>query len=178
LFCGDDSKDRRRFFMMAFMQSPPPLPQDDSDRPRPVPPPLSYVSSREVEWEAVVSFPTVGQWHRANRILSRHGIVARMRMGTGENTEVQLLVLQTEAEWARDLIAGGDESPAVLRKRGFPLDEPAAIAPVAQDQLRAVPVRSEGLSEAQRGRYTIIIIVLWVFFAIILVLMFLSLVAA
>jgi len=158
--------------MMAVMQSPPPLPQDDGDRPRADPPPLPYVSSREIEWEVAASFATVGQWHRANRILSRHGIIARM--GTGDDTEVHLLVFQTEVEWARDLIGREDESPEALRRRGFPLDEPAVIRPAGADEVRAIPAQSEGLSESQRGRYTIAIIVLWVIFAIVLALLFLS----
>jgi len=149
--------------MMAVMEPPPPLP---------------HVSSGEVEWEVAASFATVGQWHRANRILSRHGIIARMRMGTGDDTEVHLLVLQTEVEWARDLIGRVDELPGTLRQRGFPLDESAVIAPAGADELRAIPVQSEGLSESQRGRYTVAIIVLWVIFAIILALVFLSFMAA
>ncbi len=137
-------------------------------RPRSVPPPLP-IPSQAVGWIVVGSFRSHSQWHSAKKVLSRHGIVAQMRTGDGDNAGVDLLVMHTEAEWARDLLTRGDEGPSDGPTGGFPLHE-GAVTPVSQKHVRAMPVQA-GLTDAQQANYSAAIIVLWIVLAVILVVM-------
>ena len=92
-----------------------------------------------------------------------------MRTADGDNAGVELLVMYTEAEWARDLLARGDEGPSDAPTGGFPLHD-AKVTPISQDLIRAVPVQG-GLTDAQKATYSGLIIVLWVILAAIVVLM-------
>jgi hypothetical protein len=92
-----------------------------------------------------------------------------MRTADGDNAGVDLLVMHTEAEWARDLLARGDEGPSDGPTGGFPLHD-GTVTPVSQQQIRAEPVQ-RGLTESQRANYSAAIIVLWIVLAVILVLM-------
>jgi hypothetical protein len=150
-------------------------PPTDSEpnRPRAVPPPLP-IRVPTSGWVVVATFPSHAQWHAATRALSRHGIAARMDTLQEKNAGVDLLVMCTEAEWAKDLIARGDESPSDGPTGGFPLHD-ARITPLSGNEIRAIPVQSR-LTEAQQARYSAAIIVLCVIVAIIVVLMFLPLI--
>ena len=114
------------------------------DRPRSVPPPQP-IPSPTGGWIVVGSFPSHAQWHSARKALSRHGIAAQMRTGDGDNAGVDLLVMHTEAEWARDLLARGDEGPSDGRPVGLPLHD-RTVTPVSQDHVRAMPVQG-GLTD-------------------------------
>jgi hypothetical protein len=91
-----------------------------------------------------------------------------MRTADGDNASVDLLVMQTEAEWARDLLARGDEGPSDGPTGGFPLHD-RIVAPVSQEHVRAMPVQ-RGLTESQKANYSAAIIILWIVFAVIVVL--------
>jgi len=141
----------------------------DPNQPRSVPPSLP-VASPAGGWVVVASFPSVSAWHSANKALSRRGIAAQMRMADGNNPGVDLLVMYTEAEWARDLLARGDEGPSDAPTGGFPLHD-AKVTPASQQYLRPIPVQGLGLTDAQNARYSALIVVLWVILAAIVVLM-------
>ena len=68
-----------------------------------------------------------------------------------------------------DLLARGDEGPSDAPTGGFPLHD-RTVTPVSQEHVRAMPVQG-GLTESQRANYSAAIIVLWIVFAVILVLM-------
>jgi hypothetical protein len=92
-----------------------------------------------------------------------------MRTGDGDNPGVDLLVMHTEAEWARDLLARGDEGPSDGPTAGLPLHD-GTVMPVSQDHIRAMPVQG-GLTDAQQANYSAAIIVLWIILAVIVILM-------
>jgi hypothetical protein len=138
------------------------------NRPRSVPPPLP-IPVHAGGWIVVGTFPSHAQWHSARKALSRHGIAVQMQTADGDNAGVDLLVMHTEAEWARDLLARGDEGPADGPTGGFPLHD-GTVTPVSQDYVRAMPVQA-GLTESQRANYSAAIIVLWIILAVILILM-------
>jgi len=140
----------------------------DPNRPRSVPP-LPPIPPPAAGWIVVGSFRTHARWHSAKKVLSRHGIAAQMRTGDGDNAGVDLLVMHTEAEWARDLLARGDEGSSNGPTGGFPLHD-GTVTPVSHDHIRAMPVQG-GLTESQRANYSAAIIVLWIILAVILVLM-------
>jgi hypothetical protein len=117
----------------------------------------------------VGSFRSASQWHSARKVLSRHGIAAQMRTPDGDNAGVDLLVMHTEAEWARDLLARSDEGPSGGPTRGFPVYQ-TTITPQSPEHLRAAPVQA-GLTEAQKANYSAAIIVLWIILAVIVILM-------
>jgi hypothetical protein len=145
-----------------------PASPNDPNRPRAVPPPLP-VQPQITGWVTVATFPSHAQWHSARTVLSRHGIAAQMRTLDGDSTGVELLVMHTEAEWARDLLATGDEGPSDQATGGFPLHE-AVITPSSPDQLRAIPVQTR-LSESQQANYSAVLVVLWILLAVIVILM-------
>jgi hypothetical protein len=97
-----------------------------------------------------------------------------MRTGDGDNAGVDLLVMHTEAEWARDLLARGDEGPSDGPTGGFPLHD-RTVTPASPEHIPAMPVQS-GLTDAQKANYSAMIIVLWIILAIIVVLMFMAIV--
>ena len=139
---------------------------------RSVPPPLPIPAQPQAQaggWVVVGSFPGVSQWHSARKALERHGIASRMRTADGDNTGVDMLVMCTEAEWARDLLARGDEGPSDAPTGGFPLHD-GTVTPVSREHRRAIPVQA-GLSDSQRANYSAAIIVLWIILAVIVVLM-------
>jgi hypothetical protein len=153
-----------------------PAPLRPGAKPPPLPPisPLAYraIPAGSVAWLAAASFPNSNQWHEANRILSRHGIVGRMRPAEGDMVGFDLLVLATEVEWARDLIAhaaeGADHSSRFTR--GFPMDEVNIETAADPSQIRAIPVEERGLSPQQRTTYTVLIVLLWIVLLVVLVL--------
>jgi len=133
-----------------------------------MPPPLP-IPAAVGGWIVVGSFPSPAEWHSARKALARHGIAAQMRTADGDNAGVDLLVMHTEAAWARDLLARGDEGPSDAPTGGFPLHD-ATITPVSPEHIRAMPVQS-GLTDSQRANYSAAIIVLWMVLAVIVVLM-------
>jgi len=151
----------------------------DPNLPRPVPPPLpplpavSYFAASPEEragWVIVWSCKSVSEWHSANKIISRHGIIARMQMSQGESSDVDLLVLQTEVEWARDLLSKGLEAVADQPTGGFPLFD-TIVPTTSSEYVRAIPAQVLGLTEARKVRYTFLILALWIVVTIILLLM-------
>lgn len=98
-----------------------------------------------------------------------------MRMCEGPEGGVDLLVLQTEAEWARDLIARGGSQPLDRPTGGFPIGD-AMIAPAVQEVVRAIPADEPTLTDSQKTRYSALILILWVVIAIVLTLTVLAMV--
>jgi hypothetical protein len=134
-----------------------------NDPPPPLPDSLS--------WTRIATFPSVTDWHAANRILARRNIPAQMWIGPTAQAGVDLLVPATEVAWATALIAG-PAAPAELQSTGgFPLDDPSAT-PIPPQTLRAVPVQ-QGLSAAQQQNYSHLLLALWILLAL-TVLLFLA----
>ena len=104
--------------------------------------------NRLIGWTLVNSYRTAGQWHSANRALSRHGIFAQMRTAAGDETGYDLLVDQTEAQRARDLL-GRDKMPENR------MDQPP----------------NRGLSDRQQSTYAVWIILLWILMGMVVLLM-------
>ena len=51
------------------------------------------------------ALPSVSQFFTAKNLLDRHRIVNRMDDQDGDTNEVDLMVLASEAEWARDVLS-------------------------------------------------------------------------
>jgi hypothetical protein len=175
---GVDSKDRRRFFIMTAMDSGGANVDPTANRPAAKPPPLPPAASlayrtaptESVGWAVAATFANANHWHAANKILSRRGIIAMMRPIEGDAVGFDLLVLQTEVEWARDLLSRHQDAEAEVQlTRGFPvypIDSPQTAS--EPSSIRAIPADQRGLSLQQRSRYTVFIIVLWVVLLIVL----------
>jgi hypothetical protein len=154
------------------------------------PPDIPYRSaSPPVRWTRVATYASAGQWHAANRVLSHQGISARMATAPGDAIGYDLLVIETEAEWARDLL-GRDKNllaPPQTPTYGFPVCPPADTPtdPITSSQtpasaasepaaalrpIPAVPVR-RGLSDRQQAAYTAWIIVLCLLAGLLILLM-------
>jgi hypothetical protein len=166
---------------------PPPLPPT-AQLPESRSSPLSYrATPPNAGWTLVRSYPSAGKWHAANKLLSTHGIIAQMRVVDGEPGGYELLVIQTEAEWAADLLARDKTADEEMETptRGFPVYDstppgseektsgrisesmPAAIP---QRHIPAIPVEI-GLSDRQKATYEMWIILLWILMGVIILLM-------
>jgi hypothetical protein len=114
------------------------------------------------EWLVIASLPNAGLWHAANALLNRNGITCRMG-GRADETEIDLLVLSTEAEWARDVLSKGMPQLDAQSQStgGFPVitatDASEEVVPIS-----AVPVGRADLSRRQRSLYTVTTILLWI----------------
>jgi hypothetical protein len=146
--------------------------------------PLPYFPApTPATWVVIATFPSVGQWHSAKAALSRHGIEAQMS-SISDDGSVQLLVFPTEAEWARDLIAGvKTQSENQYQTRGFPIIQPS-VAPTANpspqprpfDQPPPLPRPKSPVPvletdyvrtfNRQSPRYTVALTILWVLFVV------------
>lgn len=159
-----------------------------ANRPVGKPPPLPFAAplayqtastTGAVGWAFAATFANANHWHAANKILSRHGIVAMMRPVEGDAVGFDLLVLQTEVEWARDLLARGhiDLEPARQLIRGFPV-YPANSPPPAPEpaSIRAIPAAQRGLSLQQRTNYTSLIVIFWIVLLVVLLITILGVV--
>jgi hypothetical protein len=146
--------------------------------PPPLPAPLSYrTPSPTAGWTVVGSYRSANQRHSANKALSRHGIVAQMRTAAGDEAGFDLLVVQTEAEWARDLLSRARMAGEQLEPptHGFPVYDPAPIqtnektsgrTSESMSTMPAMPV-NHVLSERQQTTYTIWIILLWILMGVV-----------
>jgi hypothetical protein len=110
---------------------------------------------RSQRWFVVDSFPTVGEWHSANRILGRHGVVARMKPSDGDVIGFDLMVLESQILGARDLLAGniaGADAPAI--ETSDPLIYAARVSGPDSRALRPpTPVLEPGWTPRQRARH-------------------------
>ena len=147
-------------------------PDPDSNRlpELPPPPPLPYraiLPEQSVGWISVASYAGAGQWHAANKLLARRGIIAQMKVADGPDGGFDLLVLQTEAEWARDLLSGGStpKDPGDCPTYGFPISAFPKLNPEPSSAIKAVPVSDRGLTDHQKATYTIWIVILWIVLA-------------
>jgi hypothetical protein len=120
-------------------------------------------------WAVVETFATVGQWHAAKGILAKNGIAGQMRSTDDPDGGYDLLVLETELEWARELLASGGESFEKMT-HGFPInpDTPRGGMKGAQESessrwnaMSGLPVESEDLTPDQQLQYNTIIWLLW-----------------
>lgn len=147
--------------------------------------PINYRSATpSTEWVVIASFPTAGQWHAANRILSQRGIIGQMRALDSPEPAFELLVGQTEAEWARDLLNAMADLPQ--RIKGFPVTglttaagrptgsttsaDAAAPSAGAAQGMRVLPIKQPALTPVQESRYTSILIICWVLLAVVILL--------
>jgi hypothetical protein len=126
------------------------------------------------EWVVVASLPNPAVWHAAKSLLDGVGIISRMGGSTHE-AETDLLVLSTEAEWARDVLGKGIPGLVGLAQPtgGFPVivgsnrggsPSGAAPNPIADESgvaIAAVPVGRPSLSRRQHVRYSWIVALFW-----------------
>ena len=112
-----------------------------------------------VGWAALAAFPTVGDWHAAANILSRQGIVSRMKMDDSPQGGVNMLVLETETETARQLLHSNSISFT------DPADEPSA-PPTFLPSTPYVPPRQNHPAQFARSRRPVIIFLIWIMLAI------------
>jgi hypothetical protein len=169
---------------------PPPLPGATASPPPIQSSPLPYRSAPpKVGWTVVGSYRGPSEWHAANRVLSRNGIFAQMRTSAGDEHGYDLLVIQTEEQWARDLLNRGKtaDDQAERPTRGFPVYDPAPTQPdratssqisksltiepsTSRAHIPAMPVSYE-LSDRQKANYTVWIILLWLLMGVVVLLM-------
>ena len=158
---------------------PPPLP--------PMPPPLpvghhapppvqvGYRTARAdgSSWVTVASIRSPAKVHAAIRLLSGQNILSRIGPDEGNSDDMNLQVLSTEAEWARDILArgipeligmaqppGGFPVITVPITPGSPGVSPAAALPV-------MPVEKRPTAAPFGAGYYLILAVLWVLLALI-----------
>lgn len=160
-----------------------PTPNNTPPQP-PQPQTISYAGAPPSQWVVIGVFP-VGKWHDANSLLRRHGIVGQMR-SPPDMDDCELLVLSTEAEWARELLRRQPD-PRVPHTGGFAAvatPSPPAAPPTGQalplpppytgPVVRAAPLEETGLSERQKTNYTIAIVLLWVLLGMLLVMLIIT----
>ena len=132
--------------------------------------PYRVISPQEtIAWISIGSYAGAAQWHAAKKILSQHGILAQMKSTDDSGGGFDLMVLQTEAEWARDLLSRGSaiQNSSERPTYGFPVynvSEPNPQQPIA---MRAEPISKPDLTDHQKTTYTIWIVALWVLFAVV-----------
>ena len=134
-------------------------------------------------WAVAETFATVGQWHAAKGILARHGIAAQMRSTDDPEEGYDLLVLETELEWARELLASGGESQSFENMtHGFPID-PAeswkngrerSRGPARRNAMIGLPVGPGDLTPDEQRQYDVAIWLLWALLAIVVLMMVLG----
>jgi len=135
-------------------------------------------------WAVVETFATVGQWHAAKGILAKHGIAGQMRSTVDPDGGYDLLVLETELEWGRELLASAEESRSFGKMtHGFPIDpdpprggmrSAKESGPPRWNSMSGLPVESEDLTPDQEKQYNAVIWLLWGLLAFIVLLMVLG----
>jgi hypothetical protein len=135
-------------------------------------------------WAVVETFATVGQWHAAKGILAKHGIAGQMRSTDNPDGGYDLLVLETELEWARELLASAEDSQSFEKMtHGFPIDPDSPRGGMKSAEgsgssrwnaMSGLPVESEDLTPDQRLQYNTAIWLLWGLLVFIVLLMVLG----
>lgn len=113
------------------------------------PGPVNYFrfTPREAGWTSVASFGTASVWHRARDLLSQQRIVCRMDADStqahSEEERMELLVMASEAEWAREVLRQGipELVGTVLPAGGFPIQP--TQTPVALSAQQTPPLLPE-----------------------------------
>ncbi len=124
-----------------------------------------------LSWAVMETFATVGQWHAAKGILAKHGIAGQMRSTDDPDGGYDLLVLETEVEWARELLASAGESQSFEpMTHGFPIDpdpprggmnSAQQSRPPRWNAMSGLPVESEELTPDQQKQFNAVIWLLW-----------------
>jgi hypothetical protein len=128
-----------------------------------------------LNWVVIATLPTVSQFFTAKNLLDRHRIVNRMDDQDGDTNEVDLMVLASEAEWARDVLSKGIPQLANIMPMsvGFPVVmpgdkssvDPANVAPPEPQPppgaMRVLPLESPQMMPVDNGAYLAMKIVLW-----------------
>jgi hypothetical protein len=101
------------------------------------PGPINYFrfTPQEAGWTSVASFGTASVWHQARDVLTQKRIVCRMvadpTPSRTEDQRMELLVMASEAEWAREVLRWGipELVGTAAPPGGFPVMQ-TAVAPV------------------------------------------------
>jgi hypothetical protein len=104
----------------------PPLPDEGG------PGPINYFrfTAQIAGWTSVASFGTASVWHQARDLLTQQRIVCRMvadpTSTRKDDQRIELLVMASEAEWARDVLQRGipELAGTAIPPGGYPLIQP------------------------------------------------------